>query len=150
MIAKESTLNQSSQLKQEDISDDDDSETEKSYFHDSAYHKYFKKKKDQVQVQTHQHQQQFYIANRPGSKISNLNEREKKKSKLYLQANLSISNNTKVDKFLTDYFEQTKGNEGVTLDLEMFKKIAFSSGMPLIIVDLMIYLFGGYNSTFVS
>ena len=90
------------------------------------------------------------MANRPGSKISNLNEREKKKSKLYLQANLSISNNTKVDKFLTDYFEQTKGNEGVTLDLEMFKKIAFSSGMPLIIVDLMIYLFGGYNSTFVA
>ena len=90
------------------------------------------------------------MANRPGSKISNLNEREKKKSKLYVQANLSISNNTKVDKFLTDYFEQTKGNEGVILDLEMFKKIAFSSGMPLIIVDLMIYLFGGYNSTFAA
>jgi hypothetical protein len=34
--------------------------------------------------------------------------------------------------------------------MQMFKKIAFSSGMPLIIVDLMIYLCGGYHSQSVT
>lgn len=32
----------------------------------------------------------------------------------------------------------------------MFKKIAFTSGVPLIIVDLMIYLCGGYNNKLIS
>ena len=31
----------------------------------------------------------------------------------------------------------------------MFRKIAFTSGMPMIVVDLMIYLCGGYNEAFV-
>lgn len=45
MISQNSTLNQIGQDKKEDISDDDDSETEKSYFYDSAYHKSIRKKK---------------------------------------------------------------------------------------------------------
>lgn len=34
--------------------------------------------------------------------------------------------------------------------MEMFKKIAFSSGMPLIVIDLMIYLCGSYKNVAVS
>jgi len=47
---------------------------------------------------------------------------------------------------LTDYFENTKKDEGVLLNLETFMKIAFKSGMPLIVIDFMIYLSGGCNT----
>jgi len=34
--------------------------------------------------------------------------------------------------------------------MDLFKKIAFTSGTPLIVVDLMIYLCGGYNNKSIS
>jgi hypothetical protein len=61
-----------------------------------------------------------------------------------------LSKNLEVDKFLTSYFEQTQQTEGVKIDMDMFKKIAFSSGMPLIVIDLMIYLCGSYKNVSVS
>lgn len=45
MINDDSTFNQAGDDNLNGMSDDDDSETEKSYFNDSAYHKLIKKKK---------------------------------------------------------------------------------------------------------
>ena len=82
LISENSTFNQVSDENSQEMSDDDDSETEKSYFYDSAYHKSIKKKKVPILVQTNSQHLQVYLANRPGGKIGILNEREKNKSKL--------------------------------------------------------------------
>lgn len=43
------------------------------------------------------------------------------------------------------YFESTREKTNVYVDMALMPKICFYSGMPLIVVDLMIYLCGGYS-----
>lgn len=50
LIAQESAFNSTTKIQCDEYSDDDDSETENSYFHKSAYHKYFRKKQVKEQV----------------------------------------------------------------------------------------------------
>lgn len=45
------------------------------------------------------------------------------------------------------YFEGTKDAQNVYIDLALFKQIAFKAGMPLIVVDLMTYLCGGFHGS---
>jgi len=52
-------------------------------------------------------------------------------------SNMPLTNSTALDVFITHYFEETKSVLGWKIDLSLFKRIAFGSGVPLIIVDLV-------------
>ena len=43
---------------------------------------------------------------------------------------------------MTKYFEETLGSLNKRIDFALFKRIAFGSGVPLILVDLFSYLTG--------
>ena len=47
--------------------------------------------------------------------------------------------------YLEKYFEDTKDIQNTYIDINLFKQVAFDSGMPLILVDLITYLCGGFH-----
>lgn len=54
----------------------------------------------------------------------------------------TLTANHTLDSFLTRYFEDTQKAIGWRIDFALFKRIAFHSGVPLLIVDLVSYLTG--------
>lgn len=57
-----------------------------------------------------------------------------------------MTDSTKLDTYLTQYCEQTRETENINIDVNLFKLISFQTGVPLIIVDLAMYLTGGINN----
>ena len=47
-----------------------------------------------------------------------------------------------IDQYMTSLIEDVKKDHQTYLEMDLFRKIAFKSGMPLIIVDLFSYLTG--------
>ena len=85
-----------------------------------------------------------YFIQRPAIKIALLNERQRQKSGLVTAVTMPVANNSQIDQYLQHYFESTREKTNVYVDMALMPKICFYSGMPLIVVDLMIYLCGGY------
>jgi len=57
-------------------------------------------------------------------------------------ANMKLTKSSKLDAFLTRYFEETKRDLATHIDLTLFKNISFTCGVPLLVVDLFSYLTG--------
>ena len=76
-----------------------------------------------------------------------MNERQKSNSSFLQNVMLSLTENQKVDSWLTQYVEVIrKGTNSQTIDIETFKRIAWPAGMPYIVLDLIIYLTGGQSN----
>jgi len=55
---------------------------------------------------------------------------------------MPLTKNVTLDTFLTRYFEETKKELATYIDLALFKKISFKSGLPNLLVDIFSSLSG--------
>ena len=53
---------------------------------------------------------------------------------------LPQTQSTAVDNYLTEYCESTLKENNTYIDIELFRQIPFTKGVPLIVIDLLVYL----------
>jgi len=81
----------------------------------------------------------IYLKNRACHRLAALGERGRDKGVVY---NQSLTKDFVLDNFITHYFENTQKVTGWRINFDLFKQIAFGSGVPLLIVDLFSHLTG--------
>jgi hypothetical protein len=116
----------------------EDSGSEKGFFAGSEFHQQFaREKKEEAQIVMAKLTDEHYLKARPAQKISQMTNRQRNQSEHVRNLMLPLTGNPVLDSFLNSYCEVTQKSESVRIDITLWKQIAWTTGVPAIIVDLL-------------